>query len=94
MQQNKLDRREFLKATASAAAAVGFPYIVPSSSMGNAGTIAPSNRIVMGAIGVGHMGNRDMGKGFLRRDNVQIVAVCDADGQKTKMESCHRDLYQ
>ncbi len=75
---NKLDRREFLKATASVAAVVGFPYIVPSSALGKAGTIAPSNRIVMGAIGVGSMGTGDL-RGFLRRDNVQMVATCDVD---------------
>jgi predicted dehydrogenase len=75
---SKIDRRQFLKATATAAAAVGFPYIVPSSALGAAGAVAPSNRIVMGAIGVGSMGTGDM-RGFLRRENVQMVAVCDVD---------------
>lgn len=75
---SKIDRRQFLKATATVAAAVGFPYIIPSSAAGAAGTVAPSNRIVMGAIGVGSMGTGDM-KGFLLRDNVQMVAVCDVD---------------
>jgi predicted dehydrogenase len=32
----------------------------------------------MGAIGVGSMGSGDM-RGFLRRDEVQVVAVCDVD---------------
>jgi len=57
---------------------ISFPYIVPSSALGKAGTVAPSNRVVMGAIGVGSMGTGDM-KGFLRRDEVEMVAVCDVD---------------
>ena len=48
-----LARRRFLKHAAGVTAgAVAFPYVVPSSALGKAGTIAPSNRIVMGAIGV------------------------------------------
>ena len=94
MQRNKLDRREFLKATASAAAVVGFPYIVPSSALGKAGTISPSNRIVMGAIGVGSMGTGDM-RGFLRRDNVQMVAACDVDKKhRDRAKKYCDDKYQ
>jgi len=70
-----MKRRDFLKAGVGA---VGFPYLIPSSAMGKAGTVAPSNRIVMGAIGVGSMGTGDL-KGFLRKKEVQVVAVCDVD---------------
>jgi len=74
-----ISRRRFMKtAGAVTAGAIGFPYIVPSSALGKAGTIAPSNRIVMGAIGVGDMGTGDM-KGFLNKQEVQMVAVCDVD---------------
>ena len=80
MKHNKnIDRRKFLKtASAMAAGAIGFPYIVSSSALGKAGTVAPSNRIVMGAIGVGDMGTGDM-RGFLGKSEVQVVAVCDVD---------------
>jgi len=75
----QLTRRHFIKQTMGlAAASVGFPYVIASSALGKAGTVAPSNRIVMGAIGVGSMGTGDM-KGFLRRKEVQMVAVCDVD---------------
>ena len=37
-----------------AAGALSFPYIVPATALGKGG-VAPSNRIVMGAIGVGSM---------------------------------------
>jgi predicted dehydrogenase len=79
LQKSRMNRRGFLRTAAgTAAAAIGFPYLIPSSALGRAGTVAPGNRIVMGAIGVGSMGTGDM-KGFLRRDGVQMVAVCDVD---------------
>jgi predicted dehydrogenase len=77
--RQRITRRSFLKKTTGlAAGAIAFPYVVPSSALGKAGTIAPSNRIVMGAIGVGSMGTGDM-RGFLNKREVQMVAVCDVD---------------
>jgi predicted dehydrogenase len=73
-----LTRRGFLKTTAGAAAAVAFPYVVPGSALGKAGTVAPSNRVTMGFIGVGGMGTGDL-KGFLNKPVVQVIAVCDVD---------------
>lgn len=68
-----LSRRAFLKASA---AAVTLPCVVPASALGRDGQTAPSNRIVMGGIGIGNMGGGDMGA-FLGRSDVQYVAVCD-----------------
>ncbi len=68
-------RRTFLKASA-AAAAMAFPYIIPASALGKNGRPAPSERIVMGGIGIGNMGSADQGN-FLGHDDVQYVAVCD-----------------
>ncbi len=77
--QHQISRRSFLKKTSAlTAGAVAFPYIVPSSAMGNDGTIAPSNRIVMGAIGYGWQGGNNT-KDLLRKKEVQYVAVCDVD---------------
>ncbi len=72
----KFNRRRFLKSVTGGA--IAFPYIVSSSALGQAGSVAPSNRIVMGAIGVGSMGTGDM-RGFMRKNEVQMVAVCDVD---------------
>ena len=55
---------------------VTLPYIIPSSALGADGCVAPSNRIVMGCIGVGGKGTGDM-RAFLQKKEVQIVAVCD-----------------
>jgi len=72
-------RRTFLKNAASVAGAVAaFPYIVPSSALGGAGGVAPSNRVVMGCIGTGNQGTNDMND-FLQDKRVQIVAVCDVN---------------
>lgn len=66
-------RRQFL---GTAAGAVAFPYIVPSSVFG-AG--APSRKITMGCIGVGSQGSGNM-NGFLdKKDDVRVLAVCDVD---------------
>jgi len=74
-----ITRRGFLKQTAMAAgSALAFPAIIPESALGAGGTVAPSNRIVMGAIGVGSMGTGDL-HGFLSKREVQTVAVCDVD---------------
>jgi predicted dehydrogenase len=80
MAQNKdINRRQFLKrATGATAGAIVFPYIVSSSALGGAGSVAASDRIVMGCIGMGGMGTGDM-RGFLSKKEVQVVAVCDVD---------------
>ncbi len=70
-----MNRRDFLRGTALAAGTAAFPAIVPSSVFG---AEAPSNRIVMGAIGVGSQGTGDM-QGFLGKSEVQMVAACDVD---------------
>jgi len=75
-QEGRITRRSFLKGTVVAAGTtVAFPAIVPSSVFG---AYSPSNRIVMGAIGVGSQGSGDM-RGFLSKPEVQMVAVCDVD---------------
>ncbi len=75
----KMNRRSFLKqTTAAAVGGVVLPCFVSPSAIGADGTVAPSNRITMGAIGVGGMGMGDLG-GFLNRKEVQVLAVCDVD---------------
>jgi predicted dehydrogenase len=73
---HKLSRRAFVKRTA--AAAVTAPYIVSASALVKDGRPAPSNRITMGCIGVGGMGNHNLGC-FLSEKDCQVIAVCDVD---------------
>jgi predicted dehydrogenase len=79
-QAMQVPRRRFLKAALSAAgAAVMAPTIIPSSAFGLDGAVAPSERIVVGGIGIGNRGTYDLSwKGcFLDQRDVQFVAVCD-----------------
>jgi len=74
-----ISRRRFFKQTAAAAAGASvFPYIIPSSALGADGAVAPSNRIVMGCLGVGSQGSGNM-RSFLGFKDIQVVAVCDVD---------------
>lgn len=70
---NKSTRRTFLK---TAGAAIGVPYVITSTALGNSDRPAASDRIVMGGIGIGNMGRGDMGA-FLGRRDVQYVAMSD-----------------
>ncbi len=75
-------RRQFLKSSLSAAAtAVAAPMIIPSSALGLGGTTAPSERIVVGGIGIGRRGTYDLGC-FLEQDDVQFIAVCDVKEER------------
>ena len=68
-----MTRRNFMRSSAAAMAALGVPSVVPSLVFGSN---APSNRIVIGCIGLGGMGMGNM-RGFLNKKDAQIVAVCD-----------------
>ena len=60
-------------------AAIGLPYLVPSSALGKAGAVAPSERITLGFIGTGDHGRNVNIKNFLVNADAQAVAVCDVD---------------
>ncbi|MBK1877440.1 Gfo/Idh/MocA family protein [Pelagicoccus mobilis] len=78
-------RRDFLKA--AAVAAIGMPTIIPASALGKNGTVAPSNRIVVGGIGLGGRG-RGVLAGFFKHKDSQFVAI--ADPQKKRREIVKR----
>ncbi|HBE39852.1 MAG TPA: gfo/Idh/MocA family oxidoreductase [Bacteroidales bacterium] len=79
----KTSRREFIRRSAViAAGAFVIPEIIPSPAMGMGGRTAPSDRVVIGAIGTGSQGMANM-RDFLRlKDAVQFVAVCDVDSAR------------
>lgn len=81
-QATRVDRRQFLKTAISASsAAVVAPTIIPSSALGLDGHVAPSERIVVGGIGIGRRGTYDLGC-FLEQDDVQFIAVCDVKEER------------
>jgi predicted dehydrogenase len=72
-----VSRRRFMKASLSVAgAAIAAPTIIPASALGKDGAVAPSERVVVGGIGIGNRGTYDLGC-FLEQKDVQFVAVCD-----------------
>jgi len=76
-----ISRRAFLKRSANISiAVVGFPYLVPCSALGKAGSVAPSNRITLGFIGTGKQ-SKHLIESFLRPDT-QMLAACDVDKLK------------
>ena len=75
----KETRRNFLKM--GAAAAITFPTIVPSSVFGEN---APSNRINIGAIGVGRISRGHDLPGIWQFDQARIMAVCDLDANRVE----------
>ncbi|MBG0858948.1 MAG: Gfo/Idh/MocA family oxidoreductase [Bacteroidales bacterium] len=81
----RTSRREFVKHSAAAAAGIFVvPHIVPSSVLGMGTGMAPSDRVVMGAIGTGSQGMSNM-RDFLELGKaVQFVAVCDVDAVNLK----------
>ena len=99
-------RRQLLKRGAQAGAALMVPYIIPGSALGKNGAVAPSERIVLGGIGIGPRGQRVL-TDFLSQSDVQFVAVCDvraerrqaikemADGKYGNKDcATYRDFYE
>jgi len=80
--KNRIDRREFLKRTgALAAGAAAFPCVIPSLVLGEEAGTAASDRIVMGAIGMGGRGTGNM-RAFMGHEVVRVVAVCDVQAKQ------------
>jgi len=87
-----MTRRLFLRRAATLGAASLAPQIVPASARGAEGRPAPSDRILMGCIGLGGQGDRDM-RSFLGHAEVQVVALCDVDaGSRNYEQGWHRGL--
>jgi predicted dehydrogenase len=78
------NRRSFLKT--SAAASIAAPTIVSPTIFAKGQTPAPSDRVVIGSIGVGDLGRRHhLNNKLLPNPRVQVAAVCDVDRN-------HRDM--
>ncbi len=86
-------RRQFLKTTAGVGAMLAVPQIIPASALGKDGAVAPSERIVLGGIGIGNRGTYDLGC-FLQQPDVQFVAVCDVkEARRTAIKEMADQKY-
>jgi len=75
-QRTRTSRRRFLKTAAQAGAVLMAPQVIPGTALGKDAAVAPSERIVMGGIGIGNRGSYDLSC-FLPQPDVQFVAICD-----------------
>ncbi|RJP28437.1 MAG: gfo/Idh/MocA family oxidoreductase [Candidatus Omnitrophota bacterium] len=82
----KTSRRNFLRCSGLALSGIlAAPSFIPASALGKGGHSAPNDRIVMGFIGMGTMGNGHLfggawtylPGGYISRDDVQVAAVSD-----------------
>jgi len=79
--KTSIARRRFLKT--AAAAAMGTPWIVAASALGRNGIVAPSDRIILGAIGIGPRGQYVLSC-MLNEPDVRFVAICDVQASRRK----------
>lgn len=78
----RVSRRRFLKTAAGTAAVAGFPTIVPSTVFGQ---MAPSERITVGAIGVGRISRGHDLPAIFKYDGARVIAVCDLDTNRAEL---------
>lgn len=106
MQPEKFSRRRFLKRALLTTAAVAAPCVLPAGALGKGGVRPPSDRINMGFTGLGGQGGGHLfggawtylPGGYLGRDDVQVMAVCDvrrdrADAGKARVEKHYADKF-
>jgi len=86
-------RRQFLRRTAALAGAMGVPAFVPGGALGLSGAVAPSNRVVLGCIGMGIQGMGNM-RTFRGNPEVHVAAVCDVhETQRQKAKQSVDEAY-
>jgi len=73
MATGKITRRAFVR---GAGAALAAPYVITSTALGGPEKPPASERITMGAIGLGGRGMHDMAA-LMANADAQVVAVCD-----------------
>ena len=78
--KTKNNRRDFIKK--SALIGTGF-YIVPRHVIGGTGFTAPSDQLVVGAIGAGGKGGSDINNAYNGGKN-RVAALCDVDPAMAK----------
>ncbi len=79
---NAVSRRSFFKrAGVLAGGIIAAPTFIPAKALGRDGAVAPSERIVLGAIGIGGRGSYVLSC-FLPEPSVQFVAICEVKAER------------
>ena len=74
-------RRDFLRGTATATAAASLATVIPARVLGRDGSIAPSEKITLGIIGIGPRCTYDL-KAMLQFSDVRCVAIADVQAKR------------
>jgi predicted dehydrogenase len=85
----RITRRGFL---ARAARGVVAPALVRASTRGAGSPVAPSDRIALGAIGLGGRGRDDLSH-FLQQPDVRCLAVCDCWADRRQQAKAAVDAF-
>ena len=84
MRTTTVTRRHFLRSAAQAGAVLAIPTIVPATVLGKDGAVPPSEKILVGCIGIRGRGMHDL-KWMIGEPDVQVLAICDL--QKKQREA-------
>ncbi len=87
VKEKHLSRRQFIRGAATAMGGLAAPYIIPATALGRGGKVAPSERIILGGMGIGNRGSHDL-RWMLPEQDVQFVAICD--DKKSSRENVKR----
>jgi predicted dehydrogenase len=85
-------RRRFLTRTAQATALVALPQFIPGRVLGFDGNLAASERIVLGAIGIGSRGSHDLHV-MMNEPGVQFVAISDTRAERREAVKALADKF-
>lgn len=89
-----MKRRDFLKKSSVAGAAIAIPTLVPSNVLGLNGATPPSDKLVMAAIGLGGMGKGNM-NALMKTGKTHFIATCDLEeGRREGAKNALRNYYQ
>jgi predicted dehydrogenase len=83
LHHRNVTRREFLGQALALGGAVAVPSLIPATALGRDGAVAPSERIVLGGIGLGPRGQYDLSV-MLPEKDVRFAAICDV--QRSRRE--------
>lgn len=87
--RQSLSRRTFLGRSLQASALLSVPTLLPSGALGLDSTVAPSNRITLGGIGINHRGGYVLGY-FLRQPDVRFLGI--ADVRRDRREAVKKEV--
>ncbi|MDX2459118.1 MAG: twin-arginine translocation signal domain-containing protein, partial [Gammaproteobacteria bacterium] len=87
-----LTRRHFLKTTAQAGAVAVAPAFIPSSALGRDGAVAPSERIILGGIGIHRRGGYVLST-MLPLPDVRFAAIADVRASQRAVVKATADKH-